>query len=194
MKRMIRLLYHAGVLAAEAWRELYARVIVVPVLRARAEGGKGLRCEQIPYMRGPGRIVLGEKILMSGKIGMAFSRHGKDPTLVLGDRVFVGHLCAFAVAGRIEVGDDTLIAGGTHIADNDGHPVDPEKRRSREPVDAADIKPVKIGRNVWIGGGCRILKGVTIGDNAVVGAGSVVTKDVAAGTVVAGVPARMIRG
>lgn len=55
------------------------------------------------------------------------------------------------------------------------------------------VAPVSLGKNVWIGSGAMILPGVSIGDNAVVAAGSVVTKDVAAGTVVAGNPARFIK-
>jgi maltose O-acetyltransferase len=54
-------------------------------------------------------------------------------------------------------------------------------------------KPVVIEDNVWIGGGAILLPGVTIGRNAVVGAGAVVPKRVAANTVVAGNPARVIR-
>lgn len=46
---------------------------------------------------------------------------------------------------------------------------------------------------MWVGSNATILQGVTIGDNAVVAAGAVVTKDVAANTVVGGVPARFIK-
>jgi maltose O-acetyltransferase len=49
---------------------------------------------------------------------------------------------------------------------------------------------VRIGRDVWIGGGAIILPGVTIGDGAVIGAGSVVTRDVGAGETITGNPAR----
>lgn len=53
--------------------------------------------------------------------------------------------------------------------------------------------PVVIGNNVWIGSNATILPGVTIGDNAVVAAGAVVTKDVPVNTVVAGVPAKIMK-
>jgi maltose O-acetyltransferase len=49
---------------------------------------------------------------------------------------------------------------------------------------------VRIGNDVWIGGGAIILPGVTVGDGAVIGAGSVVTRDVGPGQTVAGNPAR----
>jgi maltose O-acetyltransferase len=51
-------------------------------------------------------------------------------------------------------------------------------------------RPVRIGENVWIGGGAMILPGITIGDDAVIGAESVVTRDVPPGATVVGNPAR----
>ena len=53
--------------------------------------------------------------------------------------------------------------------------------------------PIVIGDRVWIGSNATVLPGVTIGDGAIVAAGAVVTKDVAPNTVVAGVPARLLR-
>src|SRR6266404_8223957 len=52
-------------------------------------------------------------------------------------------------------------------------------------------RPVRIGCNVWIGGGAIILPGVSIGDDALIGAGSVVTRDIPAGAVAFGNPARV---
>jgi acetyltransferase-like isoleucine patch superfamily enzyme len=55
------------------------------------------------------------------------------------------------------------------------------------------VKPIVIKRNAWIGAAVTILPGVTVGENSVVAAGAVVTKDVPANTVVAGVPAKVIK-
>lgn len=54
-------------------------------------------------------------------------------------------------------------------------------------------KPVTIKEGAWLATNCIILGGVTIGEHAVVAAGSVVTKDVPAYTMVAGVPAKVIK-
>lgn len=54
------------------------------------------------------------------------------------------------------------------------------------------VGPVVIGDNVFISEGAMVMPGVTIGDNAIVAAGAVVTKDVPEGSVVGGIPARVI--
>lgn len=54
-------------------------------------------------------------------------------------------------------------------------------------------RPVRIGSNVWVGGGAIICPGVTIGDNTTIGAGSVVVKDVPAGVLAVGNPCRVVR-
>ena len=54
-------------------------------------------------------------------------------------------------------------------------------------------RPIAIEDDAWIGAGAVILPGVTVGRGAIVGAGAVVCDDVPAGTIVAGVPARVIR-
>lgn len=55
------------------------------------------------------------------------------------------------------------------------------------------VVPTKVKRGASIGSGVTILAGVVIGENAMIGAGAVVTKDVPADTLVAGVPARVMR-
>ena len=69
------------------------------------------------------------------------------------------------------------------------HPLEADVRRSGLEY----ARPIRIGHDVWIGGGAIILPGVTVGDKSVIGAGSVVTHDVPAANVVVGNPARIIR-
>lgn len=88
----------------------------------------------------------------------------------------------------VTMGDNVMIGPGTLIA-SVGHPLDGARRRKR----LAQAEPITIGSDVWIGGNVTITQGVTIGDNVVVGAGAVVTHDVESNSVVAGVPARVIR-
>jgi acetyltransferase-like isoleucine patch superfamily enzyme len=106
--------------------------------------------------------------------------------LTLGRDVFINMGCRFQDTGGITIGDGTLIGHGSTLVTLN-HAVDPERRADMIPA------PVVIGRKVWLGAAVTVVPGVTIGDGAIVGAGAVVTKDVAADTVVAGVPARPIR-
>ncbi len=69
---------------------------------------------------------------------------------------------------------------------------DPDVPIRNQPI---PFKPVKIGCNIWIGARVTILAGITIADRTVIGAGSVVTKSISEpDTIVAGVPARFIKG
>ena len=95
--------------------------------------------------------------------------------------------CVFLDVVAITIGEACQIGPSVQIYTAD-HPRDAAARRAG----LESGRPVRIGDNVWLGGGCIIVPGVTIGDDAIVGAGAVVTHDVAAGTTVAGNPARVI--
>ncbi len=103
----------------------------------------------------------------------------------IGDRVFINVNCTFLDGGTIEIGDDCLIGPGVQLL-TVGHDTQAQARLKK--ANYAD--DIRIGTNVWIGGGAIILSGVRIGDGAVVGAGSVVTKDVESNAKVAGNPAK----
>ncbi len=105
----------------------------------------------------------------------------------LGDGAFLNFNCVILDVVNVTIGAGTQIGPAVQIYAAD-HPRDPAQRR--EGLELG--RPVRIGCNVWIGGGAIILPGITIGDDAVVGAGSVVTRDVPAGVTVAGNPARAI--
>jgi acetyltransferase-like isoleucine patch superfamily enzyme len=193
---LIRALYRAGVLTREGLALLYKWLVLVPVMRAICtEVGRGLRLERMPYIRGSGIIRIGADVYLSGQIGIGLSSRsaGVTPTLVIGDRTFIGHECAFNLRHGIHIGAECLLAGGIMIQDNDGHPIEAAARRAGEPAPESAVAAVTIGDGVWIGRRAMILKGVTIGDNAIIGAGSLVLHDVPANAIVAGNPARLIR-
>ncbi|HEX2534437.1 MAG TPA: sugar O-acetyltransferase [Chitinophagaceae bacterium] len=106
----------------------------------------------------------------------------------IGSGVFLNFNCVILDVGEVHIGDGTLIAPGVQILAAD-HPRDAAQRKAGLELG----RPVRIGRNVWIGAGALILPGVTIGDDAIVGAGSVVTRDVAPGNTVVGNPARPVK-
>jgi acetyltransferase-like isoleucine patch superfamily enzyme len=114
-----------------------------------------------------------------------YSEHGVN--VRVGRDVFVNQGCRFDDIGGIEIGDEVMLAPNVSLITS-GHPLDPARRR-REVTSA----PIVVGRNVWIGAGATVLQGVTVGDDAVVAAGAVVTRDVPPATLVAGVPARVVR-
>ena len=105
----------------------------------------------------------------------------------VGRNVFVNQGCTLNDIGGIEIGDDVLIGPGVRLISS-GHPLDPARRRRR--IVGA---PIVVGRNVWLAAGATVLQGVTVGEDSVVAAGAVVTRDVPPATLVAGVPARVVR-
>ena len=104
----------------------------------------------------------------------------------LGRRVFINSGARFQDQGGITIGDDCLIGHNAVLATLN-HDLSPTRRADMHPA------PIRLGCNVWLGASVTVLPGVSIGDNAVVAAGAVVTTHVPANTVVAGVPARVLR-
>jgi maltose O-acetyltransferase len=106
----------------------------------------------------------------------------------LGRNVFVNYQCVFLDCARIEIGNDVQIGPAVQLYTAQ-HPLDPTVRRSG----LESARAIRIGNDVWIGGGAVVLPGVTIGDRSIVGAGAVVVRDVPPDTVVVGNPARVVR-
>lgn len=194
-KPFFKALYGLHVFVREGLIVLVKFFYAEPLFRSQCESvGPGLWMEQLPYIVGRGKIVIGSFVRISGKPGIGFSsKVHKEPELLIGDHTFIGHDTRFAVAERVRIGRHCYIAGGTVIADNDGHPVDAAERRANKPPRAEDVRPVEIGDDVWVGREAVILKGVKIGDRAIIGSRAVVTADVPADTIVAGNPAREIK-
>ncbi len=106
----------------------------------------------------------------------------------IGEDFYSNYNLVILAGNLVEIGDHVMISPdcGLYAA---GHPFDPETRN----LGLEYAWPIRIGNNVWIGGGVRIMGGVTIGDNVVVAAGSIVTRDIPPGVLAGGNPCRVIR-
>ena len=113
--------------------------------------------------------------------------HGGE--IVLGENCSVNPFCVLYGHGGLHIGNYVRIA--THCVFVPANHVfdDPDMPIARQ---GQTTEGIRIGDDVWLGAGCRVLDGVVIGQGAVIGAGSVVTKEVPSMTIVAGVPARVI--
>jgi len=129
--------------------------------------------------------IIGEEVDESTTIFPPFHINVGNHTS-LGRNVFINHACSFLDLGGITIEDEVMISSRVTIT-SEGHPVDVDRRKTMVPGE------VVVERNAWIGASATILPDVTIGENSVVAAGAVVTKDVPANTVVAGVPAEVVR-
>lgn len=116
------------------------------------------------------------------------------PEIVIGDNSIVGAWNHITAINKIVIGDGFLSGKWVTITDNSHGKTEtpymnilPTKRR------LCSKGPVLIGKNVWVGDKCTILPGVTIGDGAVIGANSVVSTDIPPYSVVAGVPAKVVK-
>ncbi len=117
-----------------------------------------------------------------------------NPVIEIGDHVRIGTRAHITSANKIFIGNGTRIGRSVLITDNAHGASNIETLampiRVRPIVSAG---PVIIDQDVWIGDKASIMPNVTIGRGAIVAANSVVTKDVPAYSVVAGVPATVIK-
>lgn len=172
-------------------------------LRARLAGNS--RIAAGAYLKGTPAIRLGRKCKVHANASIDASRSpevrlGDQVTLNryaylqggaggvrLGDRVEINNFSIVNGTGGVDIGDDTLIGPGVKIISyQHAYAAGPTIRS--QPTEG---KPIRIGRDCWIGANAVILAGVTIGEGAVVGAGAVVTRDIPANAVAVGIPAKI---
>jgi len=110
--------------------------------------------------------------------------------VAIGPKTVLGQECTISAYGRVEIGEQCVIADRAMFIDFDHGIVEVER-----PIRVQGIykQPVTVGSNVWIGYGACVLRGAAVGDNSVLGTYAVVTRDIPANAVAAGIPARVIR-
>ena len=153
----------------------------------------GVYLDQNTYLHAcPQGIAIGQNtIVMHGAILHVYNfRDLPHAGITIGQDSLIGEYCVIRGQGGVHIGDRvytspfTQIIAVNHVFD------DPERPFIEQGITAEGIV---IEDDVWLGAGAIVTDGVHIGRGAVVAAGAIVTKDVAAHTVVAGVPAKPIK-
>ena len=159
---------------------------------------RGVRLDRSCYV-GPGVSVGPDQTLaMRGVVEVADScelNQGVElnpfgGVIRIARRVWLGPYVVIYGHGGVEIGEQTLVSMHCTILSSN-HAIPATGTLIRDMPD--ELRPTRIGQDVWIGANSVILGGVTISDGAVVAAGAVVNRDVDAGAVVGGVPARLLR-
>lgn len=110
--------------------------------------------------------------------------------LAIGSHVGFAQNCFISVRGNVEIGDDCIFGPNVSMHAENHVFADPDTPIR---LQGATREGIHIGRDCWFGAGSHVLDGVTVGDGCVIAAGAVVNKDVPSGSVVGGVPAKIIK-
>ncbi len=163
----------------------------------RLDLGEQITFHQRTLFTGKGSIEIGSNTSFGFRLGGKYlhdyceiQARFKESLIIIGQNVASNNGLLIVSAERIEIGNDCLIGKDVQMIDCDGHGLAPSERRNS----IGKVKPIVIGRNVWIGNNVIILKGTEIGDNSVIGAGAVVTGGkFPSNVVIAGNPAKVVK-
>jgi maltose O-acetyltransferase len=150
--------------------------------------GKGCRLEAIRVRRAA-QIELGISNGLSRGCWLWPEDSEHEATRIrIGDSNYFNRDVMIDACNYIQIGSYNMFGPGVYITDSN-HTSPADRWVASAPM---DLGTVSIGNGCWIGARAVILKDVTLGDRCVVGAGAVVTKSFSAGSVIAGVPARLL--
>ena len=180
-------------------------------LRGRASGGAmlgaGVRFQHLGRIRfgkwlkvgdyarfsglGAGGLTLGDSVSIGAFSQVIVSTSLAEPGkyIKLGHRVGIGEFAYLGGGGGLSIGDDCII--GQYFSCHPENHLHADYQALIR-LQGVTRQGISIGPNCWIGSKVTVLDGVMIGAGCVVAAGAVVTRSVPAGSVVAGVPARII--
>ncbi|MAT44700.1 MAG: transferase [Anaerolineaceae bacterium] len=153
----------------------------------------GVYLDQNSYLHAcPNGINVGENtIVMYGAILHVYNfRNIPHSGIKIGKDCLIGEYSIIRGQGGVTLGDRVYTSPFSQIIAVNHVIADPEQPIIHQGITADGIT---IDDDVWIGSGAIITDGVHIGKGSVIAAGAVVTKDVPEHTVVAGVPAKVIR-
>jgi acetyltransferase-like isoleucine patch superfamily enzyme len=175
-------------LARAAARLSLARHALNARFRLRRATSLGARVwlEGNPVVKNGGKMTIGDHVRLISTVARLELVSLPGGHLEIGSNVFINYGSSIVASAHVRIGNDCLI--GTHVM-----VMDCEFHRVEDKSWDTSGEPIVIEDRVWLANRCIVLKGVRIGHDSVVAAGSVVTRDVEPRTVVAGVPATVVR-
>ena len=165
--------------------------LVGPAINARvrlrsATIGRRVTLRGSPVISNEGRMTIGDRVRLVSTVAKLELATLPGGHLEIGDNVFINYGTSIVASAHVKIGSDCLIGTHVQVMDTDFHRVED---KAWDPTG----EPIVIEDRVWLGNRSIILKGVRVGHDSVVAAGAVVTHDVEPRTLVAGVPARVVR-
>ena len=163
-----------------------------PALNARRHLRKATRLGNHVTLHGKPKVVnqgtmtFGDRVRLDSGVATLELVALRGGLLEIGDNVFINYSSSLVASTHVRIGNDSLIGTHVMVMDTDFH-------RVEDKAYDTSGKPVILEERVWLGNRSMVLKGVTIGHDSVVAAGSVVTSDVPPRSIVAGVPAKVVR-
>ncbi|RII27938.1 MAG: acetyltransferase [Geobacter sp.] len=156
--------------------------------------GKWVQLHDYVYLSAMGQenLAIGNNVSIGAFSRLIISTSYNNPGkyIRIGNNVGLGEFAYLGGGGGLEIGDGCII--GQYLSCHpENHIYDDPDVEIR--FQGTTRKGIKIGRNCWIGSKVTVLDAVTIGDGCVIAAGSVVTKDMPENSIIAGVPAKVIK-
>lgn len=169
------------------------------ILHAFKEVGKNPYICSPLYIKGGENIIVGDNFTTFRGLRIeTYSMHNGvkySPYLKIGDNVSINFDCHIGCIDKIEIGNNVLLASRVFITDH-FHGLTNTRDDLKIPPSQRFLSTkgsIVIEDDVWIGEGAVVMPGVRIGKGAIIGANAVVTKDIQPYTIVAGVPARVVK-
>jgi acetyltransferase-like isoleucine patch superfamily enzyme len=166
--------------ARAAASQLFVRARVTSV-------GKDLQVHGRIWIHGRGRIVIGDRVRLDAwQVPIELHAIEEDAEIVIGDDVVLEGGVSIEAQRRVHIGARTRIGSYAKLMDNHFHEVVGDRTRRPE------SSPLVIGADVAIGARAILLPGAHVEERVVLEPGAVLTKRVRRGSIVSGVPARVI--
>ncbi|MDA8815003.1 acyltransferase [Luminiphilus sp.] len=162
---------------------------IMSIYYRRRVGSAGDEClldSGVHLMRYPKNIHLGSGTYV--KQGARLCPCNEQAEIVVGNRTTIGYDSIIFASGRIQIGDDCMIAPRVYLVDSD-HGVELGEKMN---VQANNVEPIVVQDDVWVATGVVILKGTFIGQGCIVAANSVVKGRLEPFSIYAGAPARKV--